>query len=79
MAMAVLKFDKEHGTELSNLLLKLKHSRSAMVGCSVGYERFLELLAVARSVGFGGIALAETHLVAVFFLCISCGLMFRAL
>jgi len=36
LAMAVLKFDKEHGAELSNLLLKLKHSRSAMVGCSVG-------------------------------------------
>ena len=49
--MAVLKFDKEHGTELSNLLLKLKHSRSAMVGCNVGYEVVRVVTAQKPSLG----------------------------
>ena len=38
LAMAVMNFDKEHGQELSDQLLKLKRSRCATDGCSVGYE-----------------------------------------
>ena len=38
LAMAVMNFDKEHGQELSDELVKLKRSGCASVGSRVGYE-----------------------------------------